>query len=559
MSYTLKRYSGDTLVTVEEGTVEEKSSSLSFVGKNFAGYGTYQNENFLYLLENFAGNNPPANAVDGQIWYNKSEKRLKYYDSTITAPGSDKWRTTGGSYTGLTQPASNLNEGDFWFDTNTGQLKVWAPGLNPDSDFVVVGPQAVEGASQTNLESVSLKDNLGSATANYHAVVKAVTNGNTMFVISSDADFDLDTSANPITGFTTIKKGITLVNTPNDSNSGHTPGVTTTSVRFWGTASNSDKLGGLAPTSYILKDSAAFTSSASFPATGITIGDSPTNDIKIFVDTGIGTIKNQASSTLSFKITNSTVVREPLRISNFDVIPGITDTYNLGTVSYKWNDFYAKTIRGSSYVDVVPLTTETYNLGTSPLRWNNLFAKTITADSFVGAIAGNSTSANTLLWNGAYRSATNNSTGSTIVARDSSGDFAANIITAITTQARYADLAEKYDADDVYDPGTVVVFGGAREITVTTIEEDTRVAGVISTNPAYLMNVDSEGLAVALRGKVPCKVVGPVRKGDILVSSSTTGCAMASSSNNPLAAAIIGKSLEDKFDSDFGIIMIVVT
>ena len=145
-----------------------------------------------------------------------------------------------------------------------------------------------------------------------------------------------------------------------------------------------------------------------------------------------------------------------------------------------------------------------------------------------------------------------------IDARDVDGNFTANVITATVTQARYADLAEKYESDADYEPGTVVVFGGDKEITVTDLKEDARVAGVISTNPAYLMNVESEGLAVALRGKVPCKVVGPVEKGDILVSSSILGYAMAGNTAS-LPATIIGKSLENKVNDDFGTIMIVVT
>lgn len=122
-----------------------------------------------------------------------------------------------------------------------------------------------------------------------------------------------------------------------------------------------------------------------------------------------------------------------------------------------------------------------------------------------------------------------------------------NTIFAKATSAQYADLAEKYMADADYEPGTAVVFGGLAEITTTNTYADSRVAGVISTEPAYLMNDGSTGLPVALRGKVPVKIVGPVQKGDLLVTSTTPGALTSvgsfSSGYNPLA--VIAKSLTD--------------
>ncbi len=102
-----------------------------------------------------------------------------------------------------------------------------------------------------------------------------------------------------------------------------------------------------------------------------------------------------------------------------------------------------------------------------------------------------------------------------------------NTVFAKATSAQYADLAEIYKADDIYSPGTVVIFGGTEEITITNTESDSRVAGAISTNPAYLMNTAAQGLAVALRGKVPLQIVGSVEKGDLLVTSNTSGYAVS--------------------------------
>jgi hypothetical protein len=106
-----------------------------------------------------------------------------------------------------------------------------------------------------------------------------------------------------------------------------------------------------------------------------------------------------------------------------------------------------------------------------------------------------------------------------------------NTIFATSQQALYADLAEKYISDAAYEPGTVVVFGGSAEITVTDKVADTRVAGIISTDPAYVMNAGIDGLLVAMRGRVPCKVIGPVAKGDLLVTSHREGYAISINQN----------------------------
>lgn len=133
-----------------------------------------------------------------------------------------------------------------------------------------------------------------------------------------------------------------------------------------------------------------------------------------------------------------------------------------------------------------------------------------------------------------------------------------NTIFAKATSAQYADLAEIYTADQSYEPGTVVVFGGPNEITVTNIAHDTRVAGVISTNPAYLMNSDTIGLPVALTGRVPCLVQGPVSKGDVLVTSVTAGAAQKINPARFQPGCVIGKSLENILDSELKIVEVVV-
>jgi hypothetical protein len=133
-----------------------------------------------------------------------------------------------------------------------------------------------------------------------------------------------------------------------------------------------------------------------------------------------------------------------------------------------------------------------------------------------------------------------------------------NFFVGTATSARYADLAEIYSSDAEYAPGTVVVFGGENEITVTDISHDTRVAGIVSTDPAYLMNSNVGGLPIALTGRVPCNVVGKIHKGDILVSSSIKGVATVLDSTKYLPGCIIGKALEEYDSDNVGVIEVAV-
>ena len=180
---------------------------------------------------------------------------------------------------------------------------------------------------------------------------------------------------------------------------------------------------------------------------------------------------------------------------------------------------------------------------------------------------------------------TNANTGGTLVARDSSGNFSAGTITAgiVTTnistgaeanpgtitgqwtllgsstlQATYADLAEWYSADAEYEPGTVLIFGGDAEVTTSTIANDSRVAGVVTTDPAYVMNAEQKGTraCIALQGRVPVKVIGVVKKGDLLTTSLTPG--YACKAMNPQVGTIIGKALENKDTPDVGVIQVAI-
>jgi hypothetical protein len=140
-------------------------------------------------------------------------------------------------------------------------------------------------------------------------------------------------------------------------------------------------------------------------------------------------------------------------------------------------------------------------------------------------------------------------------------DAATNVLTVTATSARYADLAESYAADTNYPPGTVVKFGGSAEVTISTDAYDPSVAGVITTEPAHLMNAFQIGeyiVNVALVGRVPCRVVGEIRKGDRLVTSEIPGVAKCMDDGSHIPGILIGKALQN-YNSDIpGVIEVAV-
>ena len=134
----------------------------------------------------------------------------------------------------------------------------------------------------------------------------------------------------------------------------------------------------------------------------------------------------------------------------------------------------------------------------------------------------------------------------TTAAISATGTVTGSSFVGVATSAQYADLAENYLADSFYNAGTVVEFGGNTEVTISSISHSTAVAGIVSTAPAYLMNSHLEGehvVAVALTGRVPCAVQGPVKKGTVLVSGIVPGTAMAIDSLKFEPGCVIGKSM----------------
>ena len=457
MAYQIDRYNNTLLTSVEDGTIDQ-TTDLKFIGKNYAGYGEIQNENFLFLLENFSGANEPGRPISGQLWYDSGTGKMKFYDDT-------QWRTVGGSEVSSTQPAG-LVEGDFWWDSQNEQL--FAQG---SSGFVLIGPQTA-GEGVTQMQSREVQDISGTA-----KVVIAATIEDTIVYVISAEEFDLNAST-PLEGFDRIKKGLTLKWTKaadaGVTNSGTVSGQ---DFYYWGTASNSEKLGGLPASNFVTVSSGAnttFGETIEVPDTGVLIGEN--QDFQFIVENGDeGVIQNVTgtSSIVKVKVTNGTgTLTHVCTINSTGLVPAQDNTFDIGTSSLAWKDIHA------------------YN--------------------FVGE----ATKATAVRVGTDFRTASVSSSNNSVAVRDATGNLAANLFQGTATQARYADLAEKYTTSKELAPGTVVCVSSSTEYEVEPVRRGCTAIGVVSTNPAVMMNSDAEGQYIGLKGRLPVKVVGPVKKGE---------------------------------------------
>lgn len=323
---------------------------------------------------------------------------------------------------------------------------------------------------------------------------------------------------------------------------------------------------------------------------GILIGDA--DDIKIAMRGTNPLIKSQISGkSLDIELSDISYINPVPRIrflssglasdNGGESVPTLSKEgsgeINLGLPSQKWNKFYVKEVYSTSlYADTITPETGT----TTTLSGNFVVTGDIAVQGNVMAINTTETlveDKTLTVASGSINAAAADGAGLIVDAAGASLLYAVsgdkwtmnkpldmgsnNVITTglfegLATSARYADLAENYVSDKQYDPGTVLELGGAFEVTQAG-NETTKIAGVVSTHPAYLMNSDCQGeyvVAIALQGRTPCKVSGKIQKGDMLVSDGT---GKAKSSENPKIGSIIGKALED-FDGEEGIIEVLV-
>lgn len=558
MAYQVDKFNGTFLTSVEDGTIDT-TTDIRFVGKNYAGYGEVQNENFLHILENFANTTPPPKAVAGQIWYDSSssEKKLKFYDG-------NQWKTAVGAKVATVAP-SGLTTGEFWWNSSSKQLYTW-----DGTEFVLVGPEVAPDAGVSSVVAQRVKDD---SRTTEHSILKFIVGGNTIAVASPD-EFTLSDLDNPIANFSRIKKGFTLVNTP-------TTGISTDNFVFWGTSSNSLKLGGVDAANYLQRGDITFDNEIRFKDPGFQLGDAP--DLRVRVENDDEVIfENRLGNPLRFRITVEEITdeRDVLVVTSSGAEPGTTNSYKLGSSTRVWNEIYGSSIfgnlTGNVNGNVTGEVTGTLRASDTTIMVNASskqigYAGANIVGTLTGNVSGNlegtalnasrlnsidpniavpSTSNKTSVpirdSNGdifavrfqgtanftdrlkiddlatdsdpSYRSAKTTKTANSIAARDGSGNLLANLFDGTATAAQYADLAEKYLPDSDYDIGTVVAIGGDKEITAARLGD--RAIGVISSQPAFMMNKDLDGgVYVALKGRVPVKITGRISKGDRIVST----------------------------------------
>jgi len=208
---------------------------------------------------------------------------------------------------------------------------------------------------------------------------------------------------------------------------------------------------------------------------------------------------------------------------------------------------------GSSRSEVTGLSTSSYFWGTAAEALNALRADTADRSSGISAETTNTNAQFNVTF-------INSSTGKAYISAGIRYNPSTNILSTIASSALYADLAERYESDSIYEVGTVLIIGGEKEVTVTDKYADTRVAGIVSKNPAYMMNSgagsDETHPFIALKGRVPCKVVGTINKGDLLVTSTYPGYA-ASWASHAQAGSVIGKALGTQSEG-FGVMEVLV-
>jgi hypothetical protein len=518
MPYNLRTFDGRPFTVVNDGVVDRQgTSSLYFIGKDVKDYGTIQNDNFLWLLENFAGTIEPVNKVQGQIWFDKGTLQPKIYDG-------GEWRNIALTSVGATT-GSNIGLGELWFDTNKEQL--FAKGSN---DFILIGPEKVIGYEKTKLEAVEIFDTENQG----HACIVIYSDGAILAAISND-DFDVrNTEAVYQAGIIRIGRGFNFVN---------------------GAEIKQEKVFAQQIEDEVITGNWSFNSSDGVYIKSALLKET-SNVLEI---SGVGSVKITADS----------------------LVPGSPTTV-LGTTSNKFSKVYTSEINAGSSISEIGLVGQLkvnassrifpgndglISLGQANARWSSVFTSALNAGgsssqgNIIGEwiLEGNSKIDASLgtLQSKTLTTGSTAETGSIIgqwtLGTGSNLNFAAGAVVF----ANYADIAEKYKTEEQYEPGTVVEFGGSEEVTICKTESSTRVAGVVTTNPAQVLNADlNNAVAIALVGRIPCRVVGNIKKGDLLVSSDVPGAAVAN--NNPKPGTLIGKAMEDYNSFKVGKIEIMV-
>jgi hypothetical protein len=271
MSYTINLTDGALFATIADGTINT-ASSMTLVGKNYAGYGQFLDTNFIHLLENASNTTAPGAPLTGQLWWDSGNGLMKVYTGT-------SWKTISSATSSGTAPTNNVT-GDLWYDTTNQQLNVWTGSV-----WLLVGPQFSAGQGTTGAIAATIQDN----TFTDHTVIELYVNDSIVGIISKDATFTPQTS---IPGFTTVRPGITLATT-----------VGSQTPLFQGTATDSQSLGGLASTAFMRTGANTSTTGtlSVLNQTGLFVGNN--SDFNVSVGNAGVIMRNQTSGqNLSFSV-----------------------------------------------------------------------------------------------------------------------------------------------------------------------------------------------------------------------------------------------------------------
>jgi hypothetical protein len=263
MSYTINLTDGALFATIADGTINT-SSSMTLVGKNYAGYGQFLDTNFVHLLENASNTTAPGAPLTGQLWWDSGNGLMKVYTGTT-------WKTISSATSSSTAPTNNVT-GDLWYDTTNQQLNVWT-----GTAWLLVGPQFTAGQGTTGAIAATITDNTSVA----HTVIELYVNDSIVGIISKDATF---TPAVAISGFTTVRPGITLATL-----------IGSQVPLFQGTATNSQALNSLSSSQFMRSDANTSTSGtlSVLDNTGLAVGSS--SNFRVSVAVNDVTIRNQTS------------------------------------------------------------------------------------------------------------------------------------------------------------------------------------------------------------------------------------------------------------------------
>ena len=290
MAYKINNTFGTLLVTLADGTIDVATTDLSLIGKGYAGFGEALNENLVKLLENFNNTSAPANKVQGQMWYDKTNNQINVYTGS-------KWKPVGSTSNSATAPA-NAVLGDMWFDTTNTQLYVYT-----GSAWTLIGPTTVAGSGVTQVITESPEDNTGVK----RSILKLVANDTVVGVVSNLAFTPSSTetagSALITAGFASVAQGIQL-------------STSVASAKFRGTTTDADALGGVAAANFLRSDEADTTTGQLTVQTdsGIRLGAG--NDVTMSLSSDDFTIAQATQDKdIIFTVNDGGTTKEALRIT----------------------------------------------------------------------------------------------------------------------------------------------------------------------------------------------------------------------------------------------------